>query len=92
MQNDNSIIQKKKRQTFSKQFKRVALIEFTKGKSPDEIFESLGCKINSNDKKYASKLLHKWRMEFYGHLRLYPVLNGKLDEKLLLYVMNNLMF
>jgi len=50
----------KQRKYFSKSYKRKALLEFSKGKRASDIIEN-----ESEDKKYASKLIHKWRRELY---------------------------
>ncbi len=81
---------RKKRVAYTKQFKRIALIEYSKGKKPNEIFKSLGVELVSNDKKYASKLLHKWKVEFYKNLSLYSMSDG-FDNKLLIYELNNIL-
>ena len=78
----------KNRIYFSKQFKRAALIEYSTGKSPDEVLKSLGYKYITDDKKYASKLIFKWRKEFYDNLKLYPLLNKDFNENLLKFEMN----
>lgn len=58
---------KSKRITFPQNIKKLALLEHSKGKRPDEIFLNIlniDTKTISKDKKYASKLLHKWKKEF----------------------------
>ena len=54
----------KSKNTFSRQFKRKFLLEYSKGKKPNDIFEEFGINLTS-DKKYASKMLHKWKNELY---------------------------
>lgn len=43
--------------------KRKALIEVARGKNPKEVFVN---KTNSGDKKYSSKILHKWKKEAFS--------------------------
>ena len=56
-------LDKKTRIHFSKSFKRKALLDFSQGIRASEIL-----KKESNDKKYASKLIHKWRKELYQNI------------------------
>lgn len=51
---------KRIRQTPSK--KRMALLEISKGAGPNEIIIN---QTGSLDKKYSSKMLHKWKKESY---------------------------
>ncbi len=88
MENDTQK-ERKQRVGYSKQFKRIALIEYSKGKSPNEIFEYLSVKLVSKDKKYASKLIHKWRNEFYKNLSLYTFSSG-FDNNLLTYELTSM--
>lgn len=83
-------MEKLKKTYFSKQFKRIALIEYSKGKSAREVFKILGHEILSDDKKYASKLIHKWKMEFYDKLCLPELSIRKLDKNLLMYEIENI--
>ncbi len=87
---DNDLSKRKKRFAYTKQFKRIALIEYSKGKKPDEVFRDLGINLVSCDKKYASKLLHKWRIEFCKNSSLHTMSQG-FDDKLLIYELNNIL-
>lgn len=54
--------------SYTKSFKRRALLELVKGKLPQDILKSATKDIlsfNTSDKKYFSKLLHKWKKELY---------------------------
>lgn len=53
------------RLSFSKAFKRRVLLEYSKGKNSDEILNEIIKYSNTTDKKYASKIVHKWRKEMY---------------------------
>ena len=59
----------KTKKHFSRQFKRMALLEYAKGKKPSQIFFELGVK-STDDKKYASKLINKWKQELYKNINL----------------------
>ncbi len=62
------VVYNTKRNRFSENFKRRVLLEFSKGKSPNEALSVFGYdanKFNNNDKKYSSKLIHKWHKELY---------------------------
>ncbi len=78
--------------SFSKEQKRTALLEFAKGKSNSEILKIIlkDNDINSSDKKYFAKLLHKWRSNMYKnkHMLNFQCLN--LDDNLLNYEIRNL--
>lgn len=72
--------------SFSKNIKRKILLEIAKGENPEaallkHAFESL--KEISNDKKYAAKLLHKWRKEMYENKEILGLLNHDVDEMVL---------
>lgn len=43
--------------------KRKALLEISKGKNPKEVIIN---QTNSSDKKYASKMLYKWKKEMFS--------------------------
>lgn len=82
-----------KRTTFSKGLKRKILIEITKGVKPEDAllkyaFDSLG--DITKDKKYASKLIHKWRKEIYEHKEFLYLINHELDDEALDYEIENL--
>ena len=58
----------KKRIRYSKEFKRNAVLSAMRGVSALEILMSSGYDLSNvlkNDKKYASKLLYKWKKEFF---------------------------
>ena len=74
------------RTSFSKNIKRKILLEIAKGENPEtaflkHAFESL--KEVSNDKKYAAKLLYKWRKEMYENKEILSLLNHNVDKALL---------
>ena len=81
--------------SFSKDFKRKALIELAKGKSSQEIitqatFDIL--EINTIDKKYYSKLMHKWRKDLYANNALISFLSVKPTNENLNIEINNIGF
>ena len=53
----------RKRVHLSAAQKRKALIEVARGKNPKEVLVN---KTNSRDKKYSSKILHKWKKEAFS--------------------------
>ena len=56
------------RMSFTKEFKRKALVEFSKGKKAQEVLLDATndiLKIDTTDKKYYAKIMHKWRKELY---------------------------
>ena len=71
---------------FSRKIKRKILLEFAKGKKPHEIF--LECAFDSldeitKDKKYAAKLIYKWRQELYHNKEILNLLNHKIDDEMI---------
>ena len=62
------------RMSFTKAFKRFVLIELSKGIKPELIlnnsFKDKTFKIDTQDKKYYSKLMYKWRNELYSNLSM----------------------
>lgn len=60
---------KKTRNYFTRQFKRMVLLEYSKGKKPAEILEEFGIDL-TEDKKYALKLINKWKKELYKNIKL----------------------
>ena len=70
----NKNTKEKTRIYFTKSFKRWALIEFANGKKASEILKN-----KSNDKKYASKLIHKWKKELYQNPNLIALLYENTD-------------
>lgn len=74
------------RVSFSRKIKRKILLEVAKGKSPQEAllmyaFDSI--EEISKDKKYASKLLHKWRKEMYENKEILNFLNHQFSFEML---------
>ena len=59
---------------FSKPFKRRALLAYANGKKAKEILNK-----ESSDKKYASKLIHKWRNELYKNPNLIALIYENID-------------
>ena len=57
--------QRKQRVAFSKAFKRAVLLKFADGEKANDILP-----FNSNDLKYSSKLIHKWKKELYADLKM----------------------
>lgn len=83
----------KTRIRYSKEFKRKALLEIAKGKTPLEVLKSSGFNLDEvlkNDKKYPCKIIHKWKKEFYEHNEIIQTLNGKITDKKLLYEIENM--
>lgn len=71
---------------FSKYFKRRALLAFSKLKKPNEALRACGINLeefNITDKKYAAKLLHKWRKEMYANFEMLNILNYDLTDEVL---------
>ena len=78
---------------FSKKIKREILLEITKGESAQNAllkhaFTSL--EEISKDKKYASKLLHKWKQELYENKEIINLLNHNIDNKIIETEINNI--
>ena len=67
-------LDKKTRIHFSESFKRKALLDFSQGIKASEIL-----KKESNDKKYASKLIHKWRKELYQNPNMLALIYSNID-------------
>jgi len=73
----------KERISFSKQIKRKVLLEVAKGKKPQEaLFKYLPFSLNdiTNDKKYASKLIYKWKKEMYINREVLFLLNHDVSD------------
>ncbi len=84
---------KKKKTNFSKEQKRRALVELSKGKSPDEVFEIVfenSGKLKSADKKYRAKLLHKWRNEMYNNKEVLNFQKKEMNNETLEYEIKNM--
>ncbi|MBQ8635689.1 hypothetical protein IJ425_06020 [bacterium] len=76
------------RTSFSKRIKRKILLEVAKGRNPNEVL--LECAFLSlddvtKDKKYAAKLLHKWRKELYENKEILNILNHDVNREMLDY-------
>ncbi len=72
----------KQRTSFSKKTKRKALLEFAKGKKPQEIVLNDG-EIKTTDKKYVAKLLHKWRKEAYQNKEILNLLSHQITQDMI---------
>ncbi len=70
---------KKTRKHFSNKIKRSVLLEYVKGKKPNEIFAELGINF-TRDKKYASKLVNKWKKELYKNINILSLDFVNIDE------------
>ncbi len=74
----------KKRIFYPKEFKKYALKETIKGRKFEEILRSSGFDIDdllTKDKKYCSKLYHKWKKEFYKKNELLYFINDKITSQ-----------
>ena len=67
-------VKKNTRLNFSKPFKRRALLAYSSGKKACEILNK-----KSPDKKYAAKLIHKWRNELYKNPNLIVLAYENID-------------
>lgn len=77
---------KQKRIRYSKEFKRWALKEAVSGKNNNDILRASGFDIEpliKKDKKYASKLLHKWRKEIFENSSKMYITSIKLTDKVI---------
>ena len=75
-----------KRATFSKRIKREILLEIADGKTPDEVLLKYAPEViknNTQDRKYAAKMIHKWKKEMYGNKEMLHILNHKVDKEML---------
>ena len=80
-------MKEKKRLYFSHDFKRDALVLYAGGLSAKDVFLKLGINISSlekNDKKYASKLINKWKNEVYSNKEILYLLSCNLENKRLI--------
>ena len=76
----------KQRLTFSKKIKRKVLLEIIKGEKPTKALlkhTSLTLEEISSDKKYAAKLIYKWKQEAYKNREMLFLLNHELDEEMI---------
>ena len=83
---DNEVKFNKERVSFSRSIKRKILLEIANGKNPNKVLMELANipkeKFN-NDKKYATKLIHKWRKEMYENKEILNILNHDLNQKII---------
>lgn len=77
------------RKTFSKKIKRELLLEVIKGKNVKNALLEM-VQGETKDKKYASKLLHKWKKEFHLNLETLFLLNHEVDKKMIKSEINSL--
>lgn len=71
---------------FSRYFKRRVLLEYARLKKPNEALRACGFDIDSAlliDKKYASKLIHKWRKELYQNHHMRSFMNCEMTDEAL---------
>ncbi len=71
---------------FSRKIKRKILLEIAKGRKPQEVFLEFAFDSFdeiTKDKKYASKLLYKWRQELYQNKEILNLLNHDVDNKMI---------
>jgi hypothetical protein len=69
------------------------LLEFAKGKNPkDFLLESAFSSLKdiTNDKKYSSKLLHKWKKELYLNKNILSILSHHIDNQMIDYEIENI--
>ena len=68
----------KHRIRYTKEFRRSAVLSVMQGKKSLEVLLSCGFDLSEvlkNDKKYASKLIHKWKKEFFKNQKSLCSLN-----------------
>lgn len=78
----------KQRAKCSKRIKRKILLEIADGKSPKEVFATCApelLKDNITDKKYAAKMVHKWKKEMYKNIEILHILNYEVTPEMLDY-------
>ena len=80
--------EKKTRYQYSHDFKRQAVLEVYSGRKADEVLLESGydlTELMKKDKKYAAKLIHKWKREFMKNPESLSILNvEKLTDECLL--------
>lgn len=81
------------RKQYTKEEKMIAIYEHISGAAPIDALISVGYKVENpiiKDKKYAPKLIHKWKQEYYenqelntklGLLYNYIMFNKKYDQQ-----------
>lgn len=71
---------------YPKTLRRQAFIEISKGKKLCDFLIEKGYNISDlikKDKKYALKLAHKWKQEFFTHKELININSYKLTDDIL---------
>ena len=71
---------------FSKKIKRDILLEVAKGTKVKDAFLKyafISLEGITKDKKYAAKLLYKWKQELYENKEVLNLLNHNVDEKMI---------
>jgi len=87
------IKQNNKRTSFSRRIKREILLEIADGKKPKEVFLKYAAETLKNkvqDKKYALKMIHKWKKEMYENKEILHILNHKVDKNALYNEINSI--
>ena len=82
----NDINLNSERVSFSKKIKRKILLEIARGTNASEaLLKHAFSSLNeiSQDKKYAAKLLHKWRKEMYDHKEILNILHHEVDIEMI---------
>ena len=72
--------------TFSKRLKRLVLLEVIKGAKPKDAllkYAPIALEEITKDKKYASKLIYKWKQEAYLNREMMFLLNHDIDNKMI---------
>ena len=80
--NKKDVKMNEQRIRFSKKVKREILLEIAKGTSAQEAFLKYAfASLDeiTKDKKYASKLLFKWKQELYENKEMLNLLNHNID-------------
>ena len=78
---------------FSKKIKRDILLEIARGTSAQDAFleyASLAVDEITKDKKYASKLLYKWKQELYEDKEILNLLSHNVDTAMINNEINNI--
>ena len=74
------------RASFTRRIKRKILLEIADGKKPIEVILKYASEVvenNTTDKKYALKLIHKWKKEMYENKEILNILNHKIDNEII---------
>jgi len=75
-----------KRIRYSKEFKRKALLNIMQGEDALEVLKSSGfdlAQVLKNDKKYVSKIIHKWKKEIYQNKENMYLVNSEITNNIL---------